>query len=101
MTTAIKGVMLMRILVVEDEKSLARALVKIFEKNNYSADAVYNGLDANGRPEGFPTYFRNELSNSKPKSKKEKTNFSKDFAKICEEIPIEEMIEYLNSKRRY
>lgn len=46
MTTAIKGVMLMRILVAEDEKSLARALVKIFEKNNYSADAVYNGLDA-------------------------------------------------------
>lgn len=46
MTIAIKGVMLMRILVAEDEKSLARALVKIFEKNNYSADAVYNGLDA-------------------------------------------------------
>ncbi|MBQ8724040.1 MAG: response regulator transcription factor [Oscillospiraceae bacterium] len=36
----------MRILIAEDEKSLARALVKIFEKNNYSADAVYNGLDA-------------------------------------------------------
>ena len=30
----------------EDERSLARALVKIFEKNNYSADAVYNGEDA-------------------------------------------------------
>ncbi|MBQ8689696.1 MAG: response regulator transcription factor [Clostridia bacterium] len=36
----------MRILIAEDERSLARALVKIFEKNNYSADAVYNGEDA-------------------------------------------------------
>lgn len=36
----------MRILVAEDEQSLARAIVKIFEKNNYSADAVHNGEDA-------------------------------------------------------
>ena len=36
----------MRILIAEDEQPLARALVKIFEKNNYSADAVYNGRDA-------------------------------------------------------
>ena len=36
----------MRILLAEDERSLAKAIVKIFEKNNYSADAVYNGEDA-------------------------------------------------------
>ena len=36
----------MRILLAEDEKPLARAITKIFEKNNYSADAVHNGLDA-------------------------------------------------------
>lgn len=36
----------MRILLAEDEKPLARVLLKIFEKNNYSADAVYNGEDA-------------------------------------------------------
>ena len=36
----------MRILLAEDERPLARALLKIFEKNNYSADAVYNGEDA-------------------------------------------------------
>ena len=36
----------MRILLAEDEKPLARAIVKIFEKNNYSADAVHNGEDA-------------------------------------------------------
>lgn len=36
----------MRILLAEDERSLARALIKIFQKNNYSADAVYNGVDA-------------------------------------------------------
>ena len=36
----------MRILLAEDERSLSRAIIKIFEKNNYSADAVYNGEDA-------------------------------------------------------
>ena len=36
----------MRILLAEDERSLARAIVKIFEKNNYSADAVHDGEDA-------------------------------------------------------
>lgn len=36
----------MRILLAEDERALSRALTKIFEKNNYSADAVYNGEDA-------------------------------------------------------
>ena len=36
----------MRILLAEDEHSLSRVIIKIFEKNNYSADAVYNGEDA-------------------------------------------------------
>lgn len=36
----------MRILVAEDERMLARAIVKILEKNNYSADAVGNGEEA-------------------------------------------------------
>ena len=36
----------MRILLAEDEKALSRALVKIFEKNNYSIDAVYDGQEA-------------------------------------------------------
>ena len=36
----------MRILLAEDEKALSKAIVKIFEKNNYSVDAVYNGEDA-------------------------------------------------------
>ena len=36
----------MRILLAEDEKALVKALTKIFEKNNYSVDAVYNGEDA-------------------------------------------------------
>lgn len=35
----------MRILLAEDERPLARAILKIFEKNNYSADAVHNGED--------------------------------------------------------
>ena len=36
----------MRILLAEDEKALSKAVVKIFEKNNYSVDAVYDGEDA-------------------------------------------------------
>jgi len=36
----------LRILLAEDETSLSRALVKILEKNNYTAEAVDNGLDA-------------------------------------------------------
>lgn len=36
----------MRILLAEDERSLSRVLVTIFQKNNYSVDAVYNGVEA-------------------------------------------------------
>lgn len=36
----------MRVLLAEDEKSLSRVLVTIFEKNHYSVDPVYNGEDA-------------------------------------------------------
>lgn len=36
----------MRILLAEDERALSRAIIKIFEKNNYSADPVYNGQEA-------------------------------------------------------
>ncbi len=36
----------MRILLAEDEHYLAKAIIKIFEKSNYSADAVDNGEDA-------------------------------------------------------
>lgn len=36
----------MRVLIAEDERSLSRALMKIFEKNNFSVDAVYNGEEA-------------------------------------------------------
>ena len=36
----------MRILLAEDEKPLAKAIVKIFEKNKYSADAAYDGEEA-------------------------------------------------------
>lgn len=36
----------MRILLAEDERSLSRAVVALLEKNNYSADAVYDGTEA-------------------------------------------------------
>ena len=36
----------MKILLAEDERSMARAIVRILEKNHYHAEAVYNGIDA-------------------------------------------------------
>lgn len=36
----------MRLLLAEDEVELSNALVTILKHNNYSVDAVYNGLDA-------------------------------------------------------
>lgn len=36
----------MRILVAEDERPLSRAIVRILEKSNFSADAVYDGAEA-------------------------------------------------------
>ena len=38
----------MRILVVEDETSLARAITELLKKNHYEAEAVHNGTDACG-----------------------------------------------------
>lgn len=36
----------MRLLLAEDDPSLSKAIVRILEKNNYSAEAVFNGEDA-------------------------------------------------------
>lgn len=36
----------MRLLLAEDEKELSNALIAILKHNNYSVDAVYNGIDA-------------------------------------------------------
>ena len=36
----------MRLLIAEDEKSLAKALGVILEKSGYSADQVYDGISA-------------------------------------------------------
>ncbi|MDE7013072.1 MAG: response regulator, partial [Kineothrix sp.] len=35
----------MRLLIIEDEVSLAEALSEILKQNSYLADTVYNGLD--------------------------------------------------------
>lgn len=36
----------LRLLLAEDERSLSRAVTTILEKNNYSVDAVYDGVEA-------------------------------------------------------
>lgn len=41
----VKGVRQMRVLVVEDERRLAEALVQIMLEQRYQAEAVYNGTD--------------------------------------------------------
>lgn len=41
-----KGGKIMRLLLAEDEKDLARALTTILERSNYSVDAVYDGEEA-------------------------------------------------------
>lgn len=35
----------MRLLIVEDDRDIVKALTSLFEHNNYSVDAVYNGND--------------------------------------------------------
>lgn len=35
----------MRLLIAEDDRDIAKALTALFEHNNYSVDAVYNGSD--------------------------------------------------------
>ena len=36
----------MKLLLAEDQRSLSRAIIHILQKNNYTADAVYDGLSA-------------------------------------------------------
>lgn len=36
----------MRLLIAEDNRDISKALVTVFEKNNYAVDAVYDGTDA-------------------------------------------------------
>lgn len=36
----------MRLLIADDDRDIAKALTALFEHNNYSVDAVYNGNDA-------------------------------------------------------
>lgn len=36
----------MKLLLAEDERSLSKAVIRILEKNNYTAEAVYDGEDA-------------------------------------------------------
>ena len=64
--------------------------------------SVYDGIDGFGKPMGFPCIYRNKVQSLKAQPKKKKTDFGKAFAEICEEIPIEEIVEYLAeySKKR-
>ena len=80
----------------EDLKQFYRRICAYVEitKDDVS---VYNDLDERGRPTGFPTIFRNKVSELKSKPRKNKTNFAEAFGAICDPIPFEEVVDILNS----
>ena len=59
---------------------------------------VYDDLDSYGRPLGIPTTYRNTVYKLRSVPKKKKTDFGKAFAAICEEIPIEETIDFFSAR---
>ena len=59
---------------------------------------VYESLNNMGRPVGFPTVYKNKVAQLNNQPKKKKTDFGKAFAAICEEIPIQEVINDLNQR---
>ena len=61
---------------------------------------VYSEIDDSGRPCGMPNTFRNEVAVLKLQPKKKKTDFAQAFAAICEEIPLDEMIDYLDMRAK-
>ena len=80
----------------EDLKQFYRRISAYVEITNTEV-IVYESLDDAGRPTGFPSVYRNRVAELKTQPKKKKTDFGKAFAAICDEIPIEEVIEYFNS----
>lgn len=58
--------------------------------------SVYDELDDYGKPFGLPMIYRNKVAELKAKPKKKKTDFGAAFAAICEEIPCEDYVRFLD-----
>lgn len=79
----------------EDLKQFYRRINAYVEVTDTEVN-VYEALDDCGRPQGFPSVYRNKVARLKAEPKKKKTDFGKAFAAFCEEVPIEEVIDWLN-----
>lgn len=79
----------------EDLKQLYRRISAYVEVTTDEV-MVYEAIDDNGRPSGLPTIYRNKVADLKMQPKKIKTDFRKAFSAICDEIPIEDVIEYFD-----
>ena len=59
---------------------------------------VYDFINEKGCPIGYPAIYFNRVASLKAQPKKNKTNFKAAFAQICDEIPIEQTIDFLNER---
>ena len=75
----------------ESLKQLYRRIT-VYVEITKDAIMVYNSLDDQGRPEGNPAFFRNDIPKIINESQKKKTDFVEGFASICDYIPYEEAI---------
>ena len=91
-----------RYLIYNNAESLKQLYRRISVYVEITKDEIllYNELDGFGKPTGFPAHFRNDIPTLKEQTEKKKTNFAEAFAKICEEIPIEEVLENYRSKKQ-
>ncbi|MBQ9069922.1 MAG: hypothetical protein IJY23_01065 [Clostridia bacterium] len=80
----------------EDLKQFYRRISAYVEITD-SDVSVYESIDSRGRPSGFPKMYHNRVAELKAQPKKKKTDFGKAFGAICDEIPIEQVIEFFNS----
>ena len=69
----------------EDLKQLYRRITAYVELTETEI-LLYNAIDDVGRPYGLPYHYKNEVAELKRESKRERTDFSKVFGEIFEEV---------------
>ena len=81
----------------EDLKQFYRR-ISAYVEITQSEVCIYDNIDDRGRPSGFPVVYKNKVATLQAQPKKKKTDFGKAFGAICDEVPIEEIIEFLNQR---
>ena len=59
---------------------------------------VFDDIDERGRPSGFPEMYKNPVASLKAQPKKKKTDFKRAFGEFCDEIPIQDFIDFLDKR---